>query len=67
MDFIEQLPSSSGHMSILVIVDHLSKQSLFIPTYDTITSRDLVQLFILHVFFKHRVRLALLPVLGYGP
>jgi len=55
MDFIEQLPSSSGYTSILVIVDRLSKQSLFIPMYDTITSRDLAQLFILHVFSKHGV------------
>src|SRR6266481_984943 len=37
MDFIEQIPSSSGHTSILVIIDHLSKQSLFILMYDTIT------------------------------
>jgi len=50
MDFIEKLPLSSGYTSILVIVDHLSKQSLFIPTHDTITSQQLAQLFILHVF-----------------
>src|SRR6266481_2288772 len=40
MDFIEKLPESSGYMSILVIVDHLSKQSLFILTYNTITSQQ---------------------------
>src|SRR6266481_1633377 len=55
MDFIEQLPLSSGYTSILVIVDCLSKQSLFIPTYNTITSCNLVQLFVLHIFSKHRV------------
>src|SRR6266481_5175925 len=55
MDFIEQLPLSSGYTSILVIIDHLSKQSLFIPTYDTITSHNLAQLFVLHVFSKHGV------------
>ncbi len=55
MDFIEKLPPSSGYTSILVIVDWLSKQSLFVPTYDTITSSDLAQLFILHVFSKHGV------------
>jgi len=37
MDFIEKLPPSSGYTLILVIVDRLSKQSLFIPTHDTIT------------------------------
>src|SRR5882724_5107267 len=55
MDFIEKLPPSSSYTSILVIVDCLSKQSLFIPTHDTITSPQLAQLFILHVFFKHSV------------
>ena len=38
MDFIEHLPPSSGFTSILVIVDHLSKQCIFIPTHDTIDS-----------------------------
>ena len=55
MDFIEKLPPSSGYTSILVIVDRLSKQSLFIPTHDTITSSDLAQLFVLHVFSKHGI------------
>ena len=55
MDFIEQLPSSDGFTSILIIVDHLSKQGIFIPTYDTITSPELAKLFVAHVFSKHRV------------
>src|SRR5882724_10633727 len=55
MDFIEKLPPSSGYTSILVIVDCLSKQSLFIPTYNTITSPQLAQLFMLHVFSKHGI------------
>jgi len=55
MDFIEKLPSSSGYTSILVIVDCLSKQSLFIPTHNTIMSPQLAQLFVLHVFSKHGV------------
>jgi len=49
MDFIEKLPPASRLYSILVNVDHLSKQSLFIPTHNTITSPQLAQLFILHV------------------
>ena len=55
MDFIEKLPPSSGYDAILVIVDRLSKQSIFIPTYDTVTSADLAQLFVMHVFSKHGV------------
>ena len=52
MDFIEQLPSSSGFTTILVIIDRLSKQAIFIPTHNTITSPELAQLFLLHVFAK---------------
>jgi hypothetical protein len=55
MDFIEQLPCSSSYTEILVIVDRLTKQAIFIPTCDTITSADLAKLFVLHVFSKHGV------------
>ena len=56
LDFREKLPlSSSSYTAILVIVDHLSKQGLFIPTHDTITSQQLAQLFILHIFSKHGI------------
>jgi hypothetical protein len=55
MDFIKQLPSSEGFTAIVVIVDWLSKQAIFILTYNTITSMQLAQLFILHVFSKHGV------------
>ena len=55
MDFIEQLPPSLGFTAILVIVDWLSKQGIFIPTHDTITSTLLAELFVLHVFSKHGV------------
>jgi len=55
MDFIEKLPSSSGFDTILVIVDRLSKQAIFIPTHNTITSVELARLFVIHVFSKHGV------------
>ena len=55
MDFIEQLPASSSYTAILVIIDRLTKQSIFIPTHDTITSAQLAQLFVLHVFSEHGV------------
>ena len=55
MDFIEKLPSSSGFDTILVIVNQLTKQVIFIPAHDTITSVDLACLFVLHVFSKHSV------------
>src|SRR6202045_708946 len=55
MDFIEQLPESGGFTSILVVVDRLSKQGIFIPMHNTITLLDLAKLFIMHVFSKHGV------------
>ena len=55
MDFIEKLPMSDGSNMILVIVDCLTKQLIFIPTINTITSQMLAKLFILHVFSKHGI------------
>jgi len=55
MDFIEKLLSSSGFDTILVIVDRLTKQVIFIPAHDTIMSADLAHLFVLHVFSKHGI------------
>jgi hypothetical protein len=37
------------------VVDHFTKQALFISTHDTITSAQLAKLFIIHVFSKHGV------------
>src|SRR6266540_169671 len=55
MDLIEQLPTSAGFTAILVVVDRLSKQGIFILTHDTLTTVQLACLFVLHVFLKHRV------------
>src|SRR5258707_1558822 len=53
MDVIERLLASEGHTAILVIVNRLTKQSLFIPTHNSINSPELAQLFLTHVFSKH--------------
>ena len=55
MDFIETLPTSSGCDSILVIVDQLSKQGIFIPTTIHCTSENLAMLFVMHMFSKHGI------------
>ena len=55
MDFIEKLPSSSSFNTILVIVDHLSKQAIFVSTHNTITLAELAYLFVIYVFSKHGV------------
>jgi len=55
MDFIEKLLLFSGFDTILVIVNQLTKQAIFISVHDTITSADLACLFVLHVFSKHSI------------
>ena len=53
MDFIEGLPLSGGHDTILVIVCHLTKMALFIPTFRDIDAEDLSHIFLSQVFAKH--------------
>ncbi|MBW0582801.1 hypothetical protein O181_122516 [Austropuccinia psidii MF-1] len=53
VDFITQLPLSSNFDSILVVVDRFSKMEILFPTYSTISSLGLAQIFISHVFSKH--------------
>ena len=55
MDFIPELPLSGGYNNILVIVNRASKQGIFIPCTNKITSSDLAMLFLIHVFSKHGV------------
>src|SRR5260370_22463760 len=53
--FIEQLPSSDRFSAILVIVDRLTKQVIFIPTYNTVDAPGVTHLFLSHVFSKHGI------------
>lgn len=53
MDFIDGLPDSDGFNSVLVVVDRLTKMSIFIPTHNTIDAPGVAQLFLRHVFSKH--------------
>ena len=55
MDFIKKLPSFFRFDTIFLIVSWLTKQVIFISTYDTITSVDLAYLFVLYVFSKHGI------------
>ena len=55
MDFIKKLLLSFRFDTILVIVDWLTKQAIFISVHNTITSLDLAYLFVLYVFSKHSV------------
>jgi len=53
MDFIEGLPLSKGHDTILVVVCRLTKMALFIPTFQDIDAEDLAHIFLSQVFVKH--------------
>ena len=55
MDFIKWLLNSEGYTNILVIVNQLTKQSMFILTHNSINSEGLASLFIQHIFSKHRL------------
>ena len=53
MDLIEGIPLSDGHSTILVVVCHLTKMALFIPTFCDIDVEDLACIFLSQVFAKH--------------
>jgi len=55
MDFIKQLPPLEGFMKILVMINWLTKQAMFIPAHRSIDALGLAHLFIQHIFSKHRV------------
>jgi len=55
MDFIEYLPASEGYTDILVVVDQLTKQAIFISTHKMLDIKELAKLFITYVFSKHGV------------
>jgi len=55
IDFIKKLLSFSRFDIILVIVNWLTKQVIFILAHDTIMSTNLACLFVLHVFSKHSI------------
>lgn len=48
-DLIMDLPNSSGYTAILSIVDHLSKEVVFIPTVKELDSEGLAKLLLSHV------------------
>src|SRR5260221_889179 len=52
MDFIEQLPASEDFSAILVVINHLMKQAIFIPSHDTVNAPQVAQLFLTHIFSK---------------
>ena len=46
VDFVVELPLSSGHNAVITVVDSVSKRAHFIPTHTTVTVEETAQLFL---------------------
>jgi transposase InsO family protein len=57
MDALKQLPASTGFAAVLVVIDRLSKEGVFIPTTDTVTAPDVANAFVSYVSSKHGIPL----------
>ena len=55
IDFIVELPESSGHDAIMVVVDSFTKRSHFVPTFTTLSAAGTARLFIQHVWKLHGI------------
>jgi transposase InsO family protein len=64
MDYIEELPDSDGFDAILVVVDRLTKQAIFLPARTTDTATELARQFIQHVFSKHGLPISIISDRG---
>ncbi|GKE95150.1 putative reverse transcriptase domain-containing protein [Tanacetum coccineum] len=61
MDFVTKLPkTSSGHDTIWVIVDHLTKSAHFIPTQETNSMETLTRLYIKEIVSRHDVQISII-------
>ncbi|GKC63875.1 putative reverse transcriptase domain-containing protein [Tanacetum coccineum] len=61
MDFVTKLPrSKSGHDSIWVIVDRLTKSAYFLATREDYSTEKLARLFIDEVIARHRVPMSII-------
>jgi len=53
MDFVVELPLSSGHDAVMTVVDLVSKQVHFILTHMTVTAEEAARLFLYQVWKLH--------------
>jgi hypothetical protein len=49
VDFKKCLESKTGYNIVAIFVDCLGKRPILVPVRDTVTTRDLAQIFITHV------------------
>jgi len=55
IDFIVELPKSSGHDVVIMVVDLVSKRAYFILMYTIVTTEEAARLFLHHVWKLHRL------------
>ncbi|GJW77370.1 putative reverse transcriptase domain-containing protein [Tanacetum coccineum] len=61
MDFVTKLPkTSSGHDTIWVIVDRLTKSAHFIPTRETDSMETLIRMYIKKIVSRHGVPISII-------
>jgi len=53
VDFVVELPLSSGHDTVITVVDSVSKRAHFIPTHTTVTAEGAARLFLYQVWKLH--------------
>ena len=53
VDFVVELPLSSGHDAVMTVVDSVSKRAHFIPTHTTVTAEGAARLFLYQVWKLH--------------
>jgi len=53
MDFVVELPLSSGHDAVMTVVDSVSKRAHFILTHTTVTAEEAARLFLHQVWKLH--------------
>jgi len=53
VDFVMELPLSSGHDAVMIVVDSVSKRAYFIPTHTTVTAEGAARLFLHQVWKLH--------------
>jgi len=57
MDFIKHFLVFDRYTDILVVMDWLTKQAIFILTHDILNANGLAVFFITHIFFKYSIPL----------
>jgi len=50
VDFVVELPKSSGHDAVMTVVDSVSKKVHFVPTHTSVTVEGAARLFLHHVW-----------------